>query len=136
MNSTNIRYAIYTNAEEVIAESPLIGYGIGDYRDVLIDRYKVKGEDRLILGKYNAHNQYFSILLIGGVISLIVFLLTIGINLLYAVRFDNQLLILTLIFYGIVMFTENILEREHGVIFFSLFLNFFTLKSLFASEEA
>ena len=44
----------------------------------------------------------------------------------YAIRYNNQLLILVLIFYGIVMFTENILEREDGVIYFALFLSFFS----------
>jgi len=134
VTSTNIRYSIYTTAQELIAESPIVGYGIGDYPDTLIDRYKTKGANLLAERKYNAHSQYFSILLIGGIISLIFFITTIGVNVLYAIRFDNQLLILTLIFYGIVMFTENILEREQGVIFFSLFLNFFTLKSLFVRE--
>jgi O-antigen ligase len=50
----------------------------------------------------------------------------------YAIRLNNQLLILLLLFYGMVMFTENILEREAGVIFFAFFLNFFGLKSLYS----
>jgi O-antigen ligase len=134
VTSTNIRYSIYKTAQELVVESPLVGYGIGDSSDTLINKYKEKGEDLLAQRKYNAHSQYLSILLIGGFISLMFFMLTIGVNVLYAIRFDNQLLILTLVFYGIVMFTENILEREQGVIFFSLFLNFFTLKSLFVRE--
>lgn len=134
--STNIRYTIYESAQELISESPIIGYGLGDYKSVLINRFTSKGEDVLIQGKYNAHNQLFSFLLIGGVITLLLFLFSMGINLLYAVRFDNQILILLLVFYGIVMLTENILEREHGVIFFSFFINFFTLKSLFVREQA
>jgi len=135
ITSTNIRYTIYQTAQELIAENPFLGYGIGDYNDTLVDRYTKNGDELLVSKKYNAHNQYFSFLLMGGILTLIVFLLTLGFNLIYAIRFDNQILILLLLFYGIVMFTENILEREQGVIFFSFFLNFFTLRSLFKREE-
>lgn len=132
---SNIRYTIYKTTQELVIQSPLIGYGIGDYNNVLVDKYRQDGNQLLVAGKYNAHNQYFSLLLIGGVIALLAFLFTIGINLVYAIRYNNQLLILLLIFYGIVMFTENILERESGIIFFAFFLNFFGLKSLYALEE-
>jgi len=127
VNSTNIRYTIYNITQDVIKESPIIGYGIGDYNNVLIDAYKRNNEKILEIRRYNSHNQYLSLLLIGGIPLLLVFLIMIGINLTYAIRFDNQLLILLLIFYCIVMFTENILEREAGVIFFSFLINFFGL---------
>ena len=136
VTSTNIRYTIYTAAQRLIAEKPFQGYGIGDYNNELIKRYGENGDTILVEGRYNAHNQYFSLMLIGGIGALLVFLITLGLNLIYAIRFDNQILILLLLFYGIVMFTENILEREQGIIFFAFFLNFFTLKSLFVSEEA
>lgn len=135
ITSTNIRYTIYDTAQKLIVASPLIGYGIGDYNDILQEKYTQDGNLLLAERKYNAHNQYFSLLLIGGVISLIIFLWITGMNLVYAIRFNNQLLILLLVFYAIVMFTENILEREAGIIFFAFFLNFFSLKSLYTSEE-
>lgn len=134
VTSTNIRYTIYDTAQKLIIESPIVGYGIGDYNDTLIERYGQDGNILLAERKYNAHNQYFSLLLIGGVIVLLAFLFMIGINLVYAIRYNNQLLILLLVFYVIVMFTENILERESGIIFFSFFLNFFGLKSLYTRE--
>jgi len=135
VTSTNIRYTIYKTAQQLIAENPFLGYGLGDYNNALINRYSENGDQLLVEGKYNAHNQYFSFLLIGGVFVLLAFLFTLGFNFIYAIRYDNQILILLLVFYGIVMFTENILEREQGVIFFTFFLNFFTLKSIFRSEE-
>ena len=125
VTSTNIRYTIYDTAQELVIKSPLIGYGIGDYNQILQEKYTEDGNLLLAERKYNAHNQYFSLLLIGGVISLIIFLLYTGMNLVYAIRFNNQLLILLLVFYVIVMFTENILEREAGVIFFYILFEFF-----------
>lgn len=135
VTSTNIRYTIYYTAYELIEKSPVIGYGVGDFNDVLRSQYKKDGKDLLIEGKYNAHNQFMSYLLIGGVLLFILFLCVLAINLVYAIRFNNQLLILLLIFYGIVMLTENVLERESGVIYFALFLNFFSMKSLYSHGE-
>ena len=135
VTSTNIRYTIYQSAHELIAESPVLGYGIGDSKKELISKYAAKDRDLLVKKEYNTHNQYFSFMLIGGGVLLLVFLCVLAFNLLYAIRFDNQILILLLIFYGIIMLTENILEREQGIIFFAFFLNFFTLKSLFVSEQ-
>ena len=135
VTSTNIRYTIYETAQKLVVESPLIGYGIGDYNYTLIDQYKKDENQLLYEGRYNAHNQYLSLLLIGGIILLVAFVFMVGINLIFAIRYNNQLLILLLVFYGIVMFTENILEREAGIIFFTFFLNFFSLKSLYVSEE-
>lgn len=134
VTSTNIRYTIYKLTQELIVESPIYGFGIGDYNNKLDEKYIENGDQILIEGSYNSHNQYFSLILMGGVLALLAFLLMMGMNLVFAIRFNNQLLILILIFYGIVMLTENILEREGGVIFFALFLNFFASKSLYARE--
>ena len=135
VTSTNIRYTIYQSVQELIAESPVVGYGIGDYKDELVNKYAEKDQSLLVKKKYNAHNQYFSLMLIGGGVLLLVFLCVLVFNFLFAIRFDNQMFILLLIFYGMVMLTENILEREQGVIFFAFFFNFFTLKSLFVSGQ-
>jgi O-antigen ligase len=134
ITSTNIRYTIYASAKKLITHSPFVGYGIGDYNDALLTSYKEDKNEILIKGEYNAHNQFFSLLLIGGILALLGLLITMGMNMVYAIRFNNQLLILLLLFYGMVMFTENILEREAGVIFFAFFLNFFALKSLYSRE--
>ena len=135
VTSTNIRYTIYNVAQELIGESMLSGYGVGDYNNKLDEKYLLLGDDLLVKGSFNAHNQYFSLLLIGGIVVLLAFFIMMGLNLVFAIRFNNQLLILVLIFYSIAMLTENILEREGGVIFFGLFLNFFASKSLYAKED-
>jgi len=76
---------------------------------------------------YNAHNQYLSSWLIGGLFSFLALVFLLGRNFFLSVKHNNHLLFLVVTFYMIVMFTENILEREDGVIFFSLFLNYFAL---------
>lgn len=133
--STNIRYTIYGVAKELIYESPILGYGIGDYRDVLNKKYESTGNSVLKEGRYNTHNQFLSLLTIGGVILLLAFLGTLAINLVFATRFNNELFILVLLFYGIVMLTTNILEREAGVIYFALFFNFLSARTLFVNPS-
>lgn len=135
VTSTNIRYTIYGIAKDLIAKAPIKGYGIGDYNNQLHQAYQSNGNSVLIEGSYNAHNQYFSLLLIGGIIAILAFVFMIGMNMVYALRFNNQILILLLVFYVLMMFTANILEREAGVIFVAFFLNFFGSKSLYSHAE-
>ena len=133
-NSTNKRYSIYLNTIKLITESPLFGYGIGDYNDVLSKKYIINKERALIGKNYNSHNQYFSFTLIGGFLLLLLFLVTQIINIKNCVKNHNEILIMLLIFFGLLMCTENILEREYGVIFFAFFLNFFNLKNYIKFE--
>jgi O-antigen ligase len=109
----------------------LLGYGIGDYNDKLSIKNKEEGYINLFEERYNAHNQYLSFLLIGGVLCLFSFLFMIYENIIKAIHTNNHVLVLIITLFGIVMLTENILERENGVIFFSLFLNFFGLKNYY-----
>lgn len=133
--STNIRYTIYGIAKNVILNSPIIGYGIGDYRKVLSDKYDTLDIKILKESRYNTHNQFLSLLIIGGIIALLAFLFTLVINIIFAIRFNNELLLLVIAFYGIVMLTDNVLEKESGVIYFSLFFNFLSSKSLFTQVK-
>ena len=126
--SSNIRYTIYSIAIKKMIESPIIGYGIGDNKDVLLEEYK-KESQILYNEKYNSHNQYISFMLATGIIGLVAFLFFISYNLVYAIRYNNQILILLILLYGLIMSFENILEREDGVIYFSFFIGFFALLS-------
>jgi len=132
VTSTNIRYSIYQASVDAALQSPLIGFGIGDYNDILQAQYAKEGNTILVAGDYNAHNQYVSLWLIGGILLVLLFIIVLAIHLIFAIRFDNQILILLLIFYAIAMLSENLLEREHGVILFSFFLAFF---GLFSSDK-
>ena len=130
-NSTNIRVAIYKNAIEVVKKSPYVGYGIGDSNLALINNYK---NDILLKDQYNSHNQYLSFLVIGGPMLLIIYLFFFFKHINIALKEKNKTFFILLLFYSTVMLTENILERENGVIFFSLFLSLFGLKNYFKIE--
>jgi O-antigen ligase len=125
--SSNIRYTIFKkHALNLIKDSPVIGYGIGDYKDELLKSYN-KTSPFLFSNKYNTHNQYLSFLVSVGFIGFSLFVVFVLHNIFKAFKFKNQELLLILVFYCFVMTTENILEREDGVIFFSFFTCFFRL---------
>lgn len=132
-NSTNIRYSIYKTSFLLIKSSPFIGYGIGDFNDQLKIEYK-KNNYFLLSKEYNSHNQYLSFLLIGGFPLLFLYLYFLYYNINLSISNENYLLIVVLSFYSIVMLSENILERENGVIFFSFLINFFALKNYTKNE--
>lgn len=123
--TVSIRLITFDSAIELIKKSPIIGYGIGDYNDIL-DKNNRKISTELKV-TYNSHNQYLSLILIGGIILLTSFALFIGNIFRYALIHNNIILILLLIFYAVLLFVENILERENGVLYFSLFVNLFSL---------
>lgn len=135
VTSTNMRYTIYLEAKDIILRSPIIGHGIGDVKSELKQSYGKKNYTVLYSGNYNSHNQYISILLSGGIITLFVFMFMILKNIILAKKTKNYIFLVVVIFYGIEMLTENILERENGIIFFSLFFNFFALKSFYEVEK-
>ncbi len=123
-NSTNIRYSIYQCAVKILPKAGILGYGIGDGKDELIKCYE---EDAgfLAANRYNSHNQYLGIILYVGYFGLVLFSLFLLYHLLRAFSRKNYLLVSIMLFYCIVMFSENILERENGVLFFTFFINLF-----------
>lgn len=127
--SSNIRFTLLFDGFELFKEAPLTGYGIGDYNDIL--NQKSESRNDFFIGKnYNVHNQYLSFLLIGGIPLIVLFLYFLYTKITNALLMNNYLLITVIVFYGVTMLFENILERENGVIFFALFINFFSLKKI------
>ena len=123
-SSTSIRTNIYKCSVEKIFESPLIGYGVGNTQDKLDPCYVEKGID-LSIKTYNTHNQYFSILMTVGFLGLLIYLFS-----LYKIfsifnKQKNFIGISILLFFLFNFFTENIIERENGMLLYSFFVSFF-----------
>ena len=121
ITSTNIRYTIYINAWEVFKKKPILGYGLGDSKNKLLEEYK-NNNMLLFNDKYNTHNQYLSLLLSVGILGFLLILLTFYLLIQKAFQGYNYLFVAIFAFYLIEMFSENILERESGVIFYSFFV--------------
>ncbi|AZQ43121.1 O-antigen ligase family protein [Nonlabens ponticola] len=120
MSSTNIRVAIFDCVNDIAPEAGLFGYGVGDAKDELLKCYNEKNPT-LAKYKYNTHNQFMSIFLRVGAIGAITFIVLM-LFILYRLRKrEAHLAIAVVSFYLLIMFSENILERENGVLYFAFF---------------
>ncbi len=124
-NSASIRAAIYNCAWINIKKAPMLGYGIGDVKDKLISCYSEK-KQFMVKNRYNSHNQYLSIWLGIGLIGLLVFLYMLIYNLRLLYFTSEYLGLSVLLLFITIMFFENILERQTGVILFAFILNLFS----------
>jgi O-antigen ligase len=128
-NSVNNRLNIYKCAVQKIKEKPIFGFGINDDKQALYNCYK-KELYYLYESKFNTHNQFLSVTMKAGIVGLIVFLFMLIYNFKLAFSLQNRLYLSLLVFFIIVMLTENILERQNGVIIFTFIINYFAFKSL------
>jgi O-antigen ligase len=135
MTSTNIRVSIYNCAVKIVPDSGIFGFGVGDGKKQLLECYDDKAA-LLASNRYNSHNQYLGILLKVGYFGLACFLIFIVYRLIQSFAARNYIAITLILFYCIVMFSENILERESGVIYFSFFVNLFLLKNSLKTSKS
>lgn len=117
LTSTNIRLIIYDCSKKAIPEAGFFGFGVGDAKGVLLECYDNTSQT-LADSEFNSHNQYLSILLRTGILGLIGFIIFIFTICIESHRNNGFLAITVMLFYLLVMFSENILERENGVIYF------------------
>ncbi len=128
-NSSSIRVTINSCTFELIEKSWFFGYGVGDVQDELNTCYRSRST-LLLENQYNTHNQYLSIWLGTGLIGLLAFLYMLFFNFRLA-KYNNDLLFISLlILFSLNLLTENILERQSGVIIFSFLINFYGIYNL------
>jgi len=124
LGSTSMRIHIFDCAFENIIKRPLFGYGIGDVKSILEHCFSV--HKNIFKGAYfNSHNQYLSTWLAAGIFGIISLSGMLFYNLKNALTNKNHTSAAILILFITVMLTENILERQDGVLLFSFFINFF-----------
>lgn len=121
--SSEIREVLSSCNRLILREAGITGFGVGDGNEMLINCYE-KTDSELALNRYNSHNQYTGLILMIGVLGLLCFLVTLLFNVNHALRNGIFLPVAIILFYAIIMFSENILERQEGVVYFSLLLNF------------
>lgn len=123
-SSTALRLSIYNCGLKQAIKAPIFGYGWGDVKSVLYACYKEENPN-LLLNNYNTHNQFLSMLLATGIVGLFIFFFYFYYVLKYSDKYGNQALFFLLLYFGFNMLSENILEREDGVILFAFFVNLF-----------
>jgi len=118
------RMARWDAAYELIKKSPVIGRGSGTEISLLHEVYFKKKYYNSFINKLNAHNQYLSFLLKSGIIGLLVYLVTLVLGFKSALANRDLLFFSFMVVITFVSFSENYLDVEKGIIFYSFFFSF------------
>lgn len=134
-HEVNYRYGIWYCASQLIADHFVFGVGADKVQEKLNNCYSdftyISYEDFSKV-TYNTHNQYFDQMLKFGIFGLILFVLAIF----YFYPNSSVLYQTFLIVVSISFLTENILDRQIGVVFISLLNTIFVLLKLNKVEKS
>jgi O-antigen ligase len=120
---------------DLVKQSPYVGYGSGDELDLLKEKYYSEKLYGSYLNDLNAHNQYISFLLSGGVIALAIYFFTLLYGLQMAITSKNLIFIGFIILIITVSASENLLMRNKGIFFYSFFFSFFFITERKTKEK-
>lgn len=135
-SALNFRLEIWKESVNSIKENPFFGNLEMNEKDVLNFNHFISGKYYLMDSDLNSHNQFLSIFLKFGIVGFIILSLIL-LNLLISksANISKNTYQSLIGFCLIMMFTfyiENVLDRHHGIVFFSLFFNYYIVA---ASDE-
>ncbi|MHB8208901.1 O-antigen ligase family protein [Mucilaginibacter sp.] len=120
------RLARWKVVTELIKKKPIIGYGTGSEMGLLQNAFYTHKLYNSYLSKLNAHNEYLSLLVKSGIIGFFIYAATLiwGFNISFK---QKDLLFFTFILLiAIVSLSENVLDVDKGIFFYSFFFAFFS----------
>jgi O-antigen ligase len=124
-NGANFRIAAWRCGWEIFLNRPILGVGIGDKKDVLMDKYREKNFQFGLQTQKNVHNNYLDILYSMGIIGLSLFLVGwVVLPLLYAKKFKDWLSFLIILTFAIAWITEIYFDRSLGGMLTGFFIPF------------
>jgi O-antigen ligase len=124
----NGRFLMWQDAIDLIKVKPLLGYGTGSARTVLLEKYKKENHQLFLEKRFNAHNTYLESLLYGGIVLLLAFL-AILIGLFYSAASQRSIVVFYFaLIITIISLTETIFLAQ-GILFLSFFYCFILTKS-------
>lgn len=115
----------WTVAIDLVKESPLVGYGTGMETGILKEAYFENKFYHSYLHRLNAHNQYLSFLLKGGILALLAYLFILGKGMYYAIRSKDLVFTGFMILIITMSFGENLLDVNKGIVFYAFFFSWF-----------
>jgi len=130
LTSLNVRYGIYSCGLKIIKDNSIFGVGIGDLQDELNKCYNTFDTQIYKLKKMNAHNQYLQYFIIGGILTLLLFLLFLFKSLQISFKNNDIIYFVFLIILMVTFTTESILARIYGIVYFSIFNSIFYYRNL------
>lgn len=116
----NVRYGIYNCSIDIIKSTFITGVGPTNVQKNLnecYNKFDYKNYDDYNTITYNSHCQYSDILIKYGIFGFIIFI----ISLLWGIKNSNISYFGFIIIILLALLTENLFDRQHGIMFFSFY---------------
>jgi O-antigen ligase len=130
-NSVYVRKMIWIMDTDLVKRNWLTGLGPGRMLRALQEKYFFYSLGiNFNVGYYDPHNQYFSEWISFGVFGFLMLVVTLVVQFVKAIRVRNYLYLYLLILITTTFFTETLLSRQQGVIFYSVFTSLFFFSAI------
>lgn len=134
-HSVAMRIEFLKTGIHIFKKYPLLGTGTGDVPHEFEAAYNETNNELSSKYRYRAHNQFLTIALTFGIPGLSLFILCFVFSVRTANRLQNKFFILFIIHAALSMISEDTLETQIGVTFFSFFFFVFLYNlSLYAAK--
>jgi O-antigen ligase len=110
---------------EVFSSSPVVGVGVGDVQDELMNCYASKNIDSALFFRFNSHNQYLNTAAQTGLAGLILLLILLVGSAIKGIKNENDALLIFLMLFAMCILSESMMERRWGIFFFAFFYSIF-----------
>ncbi|WP_195909898.1 O-antigen ligase family protein [Bacteroidetes bacterium endosymbiont of Geopemphigus sp.] len=127
------RIPLWRCAVEIFKEHPLLGTGLSNEVEILHNCYK-KDPILKVVTNYNSHNSYLSVSVRFGLLGISSLLLMLLYPILWSLKHKYGLYTLFLGLFTFSNFSESMLERQIGLVFYSYF-NIVLFSSYFFSRK-
>mgnify|MGYP006285137837 CR=1 FL=1 len=118
-NGITVRLAIWDEVLSIIREQPVLGTGLGDYRQEIVDRFRESGFNKGILSRLDPHNQYLSTWVAMGLPGLLTLILIFYLLIVPSYRRGQRLAFAVSLFFALSAISESILIRHWGIVMLS-----------------
>ena len=125
LSETDSRLLRWKAAAEVIKRSPFTGYGTGMEKQVLKEEYFKEKLYNSYLRELDAHNQYLGFWISYGIVGILLFLYTLYWGVRRAYLAKDPIFLAFMILMIIVSLSENTLDVNKGIMFYSFFFALF-----------
>lgn len=120
-SSSGSRLLLWQYSLDLVKEKPFLGYGTGDIKKVLMEKWESEEFYYALKKELNPHNQFLQTTLSTGILGLLCLLGAFFVPLKFRKRHTNILYVLFIMNILMNAMTESILERQDGIIFYALF---------------
>ena len=124
-NEFTIRLAIAECSWQILRRNLIFGVGVGDVYDELDKVYREVDYKFGYLDQQNPHNEFLSQWLSTGLVGVSLMVLILTLLFLRAFKFSQYDFLILLILFTVTFLVESALERQKGIVLFSLLTNLY-----------